>query len=545
MFPLALLLGSFAYSIFLLGIAGVLYRPVIVLIVICFTGLVLFIWRRTFRQMFSSVMSKVNLIRRETAWRYIMRRKLLVILSGLLVIQAGVNLIGALGPELAFDALWYHLTLPNIYLQEHSIFFIPGGLLYYSAMPKLVEMFYLAGLALHNEILAKVIHFSFGILSLLALYKLSRLFFSKMISLTVCVIFYANLVVAWESITAYIDLGRTFYEVMALWAFVLWWRTQHTRWIHLSAVMLGFAIGTKLLAAGSLLVFSGLIVYQGMIAGTGYIRIVSRIVMYWVVSMTIASPWLLFAYFHTGNPFYPVLSGYGLGYSWELLSPVSFITDFFTIFLTSDDPLSPVYFITLPVFLLFYTRLGKEIKPLILYSIAAYVIWYITPRTGGGRFILPYLPAFSVLVGSVMAVIQKNKRFSYLFMAVIFFTAVLSVIYRGMANMKYVPVIAGRETKTEFLSHYLNFSFGDFYDIDGYFAQHITSADHVLLFGFHNLYYVTFPFSHQSWIQKGDRFNYIATQDAALPERFADWPMIYENKKTGVKLYSNGAYEIY
>jgi len=58
----------------------------------------------------------------------------------LIVLQAFVNIIGVFGPELAFDALWYHLTLPKLYLVHHSIFFIPGGLLYYSGMPKIAEM---------------------------------------------------------------------------------------------------------------------------------------------------------------------------------------------------------------------------------------------------------------------------------------------------------------------------------------------------------------------------------------------------------------------
>ena len=127
--------------------------------------------------------------------------------------------MGALGPEIGFDALWYHLTIPKLYLENNSIFYIPGGLLYYSTIPKLTEMLYTAAIALNGEILAKLIHFCFGILTCVALFKLSRLFFSLKISLIAVVIFYSNLVVGWQSITAYVDLARTFFEIMALWAF--------------------------------------------------------------------------------------------------------------------------------------------------------------------------------------------------------------------------------------------------------------------------------------------------------------------------------------
>ena len=51
-------------------------------------------------------------------------------------------------------------------------------------------------------------------------------------------------------------------------------------------------------------------------------------------------------------------------------------------------------------------------------------------------------------------------------------------------------------------------------------------------------YYVNFPFIHESWIKKGDVFNYILTQDTELPNDFYFFKLVYENKKTHVNLYS-------
>jgi len=109
-----------------------------------------------------------------------------------------------------------------------------------------------------------------------------------------------------------------------------------------------------------------------------------------------------------------------------------------------------------------------------------------------------------------------------------------------VANTKYLPVIFQKQTKEEFLTNHLNFNFGDFYDTDNYFKTHINNTDRVLLYGFHNLYYVNFPFIDSSYVRKGDGFNYIATQNSKIPERFKFWKLIYSNKKTGVKLYSLG-----
>ena len=96
------------------------------------------------------------------------------------------------------------------------------------------------------------------------------------------------------------------------------------------------------------------------------------------------------------------------------------------------------------------------------------------------------------------------------------------------------------QSRSEFLSKNLNFSFGDFYDTDDYFRKNIKQNDKVLLYGFHNLYYVDFPFVDSSWVKKGDSFNYIAVQNSDLPKRFVDWDLIYNNSLTKVKLYKKG-----
>ena len=122
----------------------------------------------------------------------------------------------------------------------------------------------------------------------------------------------------------------------------------------------------------------------------------------------------------------------------------------------------------------------------------------------------------------------------------IIFSALITMFYRSVANAKYIPVILGRETKEKFLTDHLNFSFGDFYDTDGYFQKNITLNNTVLLYGFHNLYYVDFPFIDSSWVKKGDRFDYIAVQNGEIPKRFSYWNLVYYNPKTNVRLYSLG-----
>ena len=52
-----------------------------------------------------------------------------------IILQALLNFATVFTPEIGFDALWYHLTLPKLWLLKHQWHF-NGGLLYYSVMPR-------------------------------------------------------------------------------------------------------------------------------------------------------------------------------------------------------------------------------------------------------------------------------------------------------------------------------------------------------------------------------------------------------------------------
>lgn len=512
MFVLALLIGIYSYIIFLVGLIGFIYKPILILVNLAFIFIASFFIRRSFKE--HNLKGKaISFVKNST--------KLELIFLVIILFQGLINLIGALGPELGFDALWYHLTLPKLYLQNHAIVHIPGGLLYYSDMPRLAEMLYTAVLAMSNEIGAKLTHFSFGILSLVALYSLSRKFLSKKFSLLALVLFYSNIVVGWMSITAYVDLVRTFFEIMALWGFVEWQKKKDSKWLIESAVMLGLAISTKLLALGSLVIFIALIII--------YVRKITNVLIYLFFALLIPLPWFVFSFINTGNPIYPFLTNiYPVKLNFNLINPLNL-----------PDPISPLYVIFLPLSVFFYRRFKQSLKIMSLYSLLAIVAWYLTPQTGGGRFILPYLPAFSLVTVVIIAMIRKIKLRS-IFIWSIVILSLFSIVYRGATNAKYVSVILGKESKTQFLTNHLNFSYGDFYDTDKYFAKKIKQNDTVLLYGFHNLYYVDFPFMDSSYVKKGDTFSYIAVQGGNIPERFKIWNLIYYNTKTNVKLYSAG-----
>lgn len=527
MFSIAILIGIYSYLLFSLGILGLLYKNIIIAATLIFLAVSLFFFRNKILKNRIFSLKKSNLF------------------LDIIIIQAIVNLIGALGPELGFDALWYHLTLPKIFLENHKLIHIPGGLLYYSDMPKLTEMLYLLPLSTIGEVGAKMIHFIFGLLVSVAIYRLSRKFLDKKFSLLSVVIFCSNLVVGWQSTTAYIDLARVFFEVMAVWGFINWYESRVNSsakrgWFIESAVMIGLAISTKLLSIGSLFIFLLLIMYSSSKFNR---ELLVKLFIYSSIALYVALPWLMFSFLNTGNPIYPLFSSYAKeGFTLNILNPLMILNKLWDLFTHASDPISPIYIVFLPLIVVFFKNFSRQVKILTIYSLLFLAVFYFIPENES-RYVLTDFSILSIIVSYLIHEFLKGKFLKNFSIAFIVLISIVSIAYRGIANSKYLPVIIGLESKDKFLADHLNFNYGDFYDTDGYFKKYVNSSDKVLLYGFHNLYYIDFPFIDSSYVKRGDKFNYIAVQNSHLPDRFKFWKEVYSNTKTGVKLYSLGGQE--
>jgi len=421
--------------------------------------------------------------------------KLKNLIFGLLVIQISVNLIGALGPELGFDALWYHLTEAKLFLARQSIAPIKGNLLYWSGLPRLAEIIFSLALSIWDERLPKLIHWLAGIISTWLIYKLARKKYSSLASITASLLFYSTLLVGWLSTTSYIDL-----IVTAIFLSAFYSQKQVSRVFYL--ILLG---ATKLTA-----VPLGLAVSWIPWALLGLL------------------PFMVINYKATGNPVYPFLENLQLTQEYFFNGFWFWLTRPLKLFLDTSFRVGPVMLILL----LFYFRSINWHylkKPLLI----VFFLWWLGPGTGFGRFSLPFLALLSISLASLFQ--GKLKKIS-LFLVIL--QASIGILGRGIANKKYLPVILGNQTKADFLANNLKFHFGDFYDIDGWFEKNLDSSQKVLIYGIHNLYYINFPYDHESWQDENTNYTHVLVGDnQPLPLKFSNTQLIYQNPTTRVKLY--------
>ncbi len=523
MSKIAILIGIYSYIIYFLGISRLLYFQNILALTIGYFIFCLILLFRSKQKIYNS---------------NIFKDKIKLLLLGLITIQVIIYSIGTIAPEIGFDALWYHLTIPKIFIANQMIFHIPGNLFYYSDMPKLIDVLYIPALLFGNEITAKLIHFSFGIFSMFALYNLSRKFLSDRLSVLSVIVLTSNLVFAWELNTSYVDLGWLFFEILSLTYFIEFIKHKTFKNILFLGIFVGLSISVKLSA------LFGIVMYLVLLSGIFYFQKISfkqsfkYLSLFIVISTTVVSPYLIFSFLNTGNPFYPLfVKSIVFTHTFDLFS-------FLRVWIVDSDPVNIIYIIIFPLIPFVFRKINFASKIIVFYCLLSLFSWYLIGQIGGSRYLLPYLAGFSILVVIVYKNIQQKSLQNTLIILIILI-AIFTAGYRFAANFKYIPYVLGFETKNQFLIRHLNFSFGDFYDTDNFFKNNVSQGDTVLMVGFHNLYYADFNFIDYSYLKKGDSFKYIAVQNTLLPKEFSSWKLIHTNQLTNVKIYTNNKVWVY
>lgn len=531
MFTLATYIGSYAYAILALGLLQSLTSAPILVTTI--TWLLVGLWlaftrKKQIYQILECLSNDLGILLVNEPWWWI--------IVGLIGGSFVILLIGALGPELQHDALWYHLTLPKLYLQSGSIEFFKGDFLYYSGMPQLIEMLYVSALALTNEIGAKLIHFGFGLLTILVVVLISWPRWGIKAALLSSLLVISDLSFGWASATANIDLGRSFFELTGVYLIAKWIEKPTLTTVVKAGVVMGLALSTKYLSIASIGVMSVLIVWCGH-KGQKFQSL--ALFLLGVGAASIA--WFVRAFYYTGNPLYPLFTSFiDNSYApnpqslWQWLQ-----TPFYLSFDASlwDQAISPLFVLLLPVAFIFM-RKDKRFMFLSLYSFLTFGAWLLIPRTGGTRFLLPYLPIWAILVGAIFSV--KPKILPRIWMQkgtfiLVIMVAGFNVLISAHLHTKNIGYILGNSSKHDYLLQNLNLK-GNLYDVDGKLDELLNDSDLVYVMGNSNLFYAPFKLAHESYGSL-EKATHILVQNNQIPEFLLEEEPIYQDNFTGIQLF--------
>ena len=472
------ILGLFLYF---LGLISLFYRPLVIIVSLLFLGLLLLFWSKIdiwsslkmFWQNFKKTLRKDPLI-------------LAIIVIFLLFVL--VNFIVALAPETGFDALWYHLTLPKIYLATHQIRFIHGGNLYYSVMPRIVEMLYGSALAFNPAgILPKVVHLFFGLSWFFGTYLFCRLFLGRRIALFSALIVYGTALVSSLSQTAYIDLAVAFFVVMSIWAVFRFFKTNDNLDLYLAAIFMGFNLSSKIYGLIIFAIVLGVLLYKSGWKPT---------LKFSGIAFLIVLPFYFQSYLATGNPIYPVFSVpdcclylYTNGYYylkdwymyvwWKLLPKLSY-----QVFVLNFTPILAI----IP-FIFFSKNWRKMVLPMIILT-AFFFAWSLIPIQDP-RYFLIILPVVALLTGFIIE--NLNYKFGRI-LIIIFALAVLicNLFLISKSYKDHFRVFLGRESRNTYLTKHVAPAF---YDSNGFIDRYTTTNDKIWTANIGLRFYLNRPFA--------------------------------------------------
>lgn len=458
-------LGLIASGIFVLGLAGLLWPlPLLAWI------LAISLWAAP--DILRIIKSLPALLRRGIeSWKSTpFLSKGLLALSGVIAFLA---VCLALVPPWDYDGLMYHLEAPRQFLQAGRI--VPLPLISQANGPMLVQMVYTLGVAAGIDSLSKLVHLSGAALLILATYSFGNRYLGGRKGWMPAVMLLGTPMVLVLATFAYIDLVWALYSFLGLYALINWTEERDPAWLVLSAILSGFAVGSKYNALGYTGILFLFVTWSARQRGRR--ELFRSVLIFGGVVLAIGAPWYVKNWVWTGNPFYPLffggpgwplervhisityLAGFGTGRSVldYLLLPISifFNQEKFATLLGPLEIPSPLFLIA-PAYLFITRRKGQALNLLALYSGLGFVNW--ASGSQQTRFLLPLFPGLAVLsAGSLDAFAGslRTKRLQRVFVPGILGGLVIyGLIPLLLLSLLFQPmrVMVGSETRDQFIS---------------------------------------------------------------------------------------------
>ena len=237
--------------------------------------------------------------------------------AGLLTVALAPLFLLASSPTVSWDANAYHLTVPKLFVQHGGFREVPFNV--YSYWPLNIQLLYAMALSLGDFVLAKLLHFAFGLATLLALYTGCRTFHREESGALAVWFFIANGVVIYELRVAYVDLAYAFFFVTGF-LFMRAARDGNKTALWLAGLSCGLVAGIKITGiAGAALVAALYLprLHQALRQGTFETTARSFLLRFVLPVLALWGPWLGRTAWLTGNPVYPFFHDIFGGQDWS------------------------------------------------------------------------------------------------------------------------------------------------------------------------------------------------------------------------------------
>ena len=442
----------------------------------------------------------------------------LFFIAGFFVIWLSV-LRYTLIPETFYDALQYHLGLPNLFLLNGRIFPTPENS--YSGIPALPQMVYGWTLALDSwGITAYLLHHSMVIWVGIGMVGYCQRIGRHLAGPLAAAVFFIVPVVLVESFS--ISVGMEWALMELCWFTSLYITLAHepgtpdrTKWLILNGIFLGFAMGTKYqawLLPIALIPLPFLKFSSPDSAGrTNRLNGITVKEVFWisVIAALCLSPWIGKNIWFYKNPLYPffheffagsteylpnwrAMSAAGRNIHYVLFSFSGFLqyAAFPSRFLFSGDIFQSTGLFSICFApLLFWTRLSDDDRLLAWICVVSWIS--LSLLTGITRYFIPHLALATLLISCIIDRIEPRWFRASLLGLASLFGALFCFLWINLAIDKTkLDVFLGKKDYSQYLSHPVVSYPSPPYEGIKYLNQNAPEESRVLLYGDSRSFYL-------------------------------------------------------
>lgn len=387
-----------------------------------------------------------------------------------------------LPPADAFDALFYHLRIPELWLAD-------GGLQAYNIphywFPGIVEGVYFWGLGMGSELVSQQIHFIWSLLLTLLIWCWVKQLWGDLTAAWSVVLITSIpstlLLASW----AYTDIALTFYGAAMLYCLWAGIEKDDKSWWAVSAIAVGMAMGVKYTSVVMPISAVIIITVWTYRSPREWIR---RIAHFCLIGFVTGAIWYIRNWYWMGNPFYPFVfggtywdsfraqafsgAGTGIGWDWKaiLLLPIT-ITLGYQDINSIDADIGPLLLPALPlaVFVMYRIKTYEAAKQKALVALGIFIItslsfWvygYISSQgLWQARLLMPAMIPCTIPMAVGVTLIRKidfeKFRISFIIYGLLIASAAINLINLGLGTIARNPfaLATGIITRESYLETY-------------------------------------------------------------------------------------------
>jgi Dolichyl-phosphate-mannose-protein mannosyltransferase len=212
----------------------------------------------------------------------------------------------ALWPVVQVDAITYHLGLPNYYIQEGGLAYIPHDMC--SAYPPFMEMLYTLAMLVAGQKSAQFTSVLILLMTTLTVYDFAKAWLDARYALLCAAACALTPCFMDSALLCSNDLALAYYTLTATYCFLLWRKHRQTNILILTGIMAGICLSIKYTAFFYIpfFIIAGW-TYEAHPNRLGLRRSSACMLLCFVIAGAVCLPWMIKNLADTGNPVYPAL----------------------------------------------------------------------------------------------------------------------------------------------------------------------------------------------------------------------------------------------